>query len=85
MLADVEAGMESAITHYREHGYTISAGEWMTDYFAVGVPLALRNGKIFAFNCGGLAGQIGRDKLPELGRKLAAMVADLAQTPDAGR
>jgi len=85
MLADVEAGMESAITHYRAHGYTISAGEWMTDYFAVGVPLTLRNGKIFAFNCGGLAGQIGRDNLPELGRHLAAMVADLAQTPDAAR
>lgn len=85
MLADVEAGMESAVKHFRDYGYTMSAGEWMTDYHAVGVPLALNNGNVLAFNCGGLAAQVGRDMLPELGRRLSAMVADLARTQNAAR
>ncbi len=85
MVADIEAGMESAVAHFREHGYTVSAGDWMTDYHAVGVPLQLANGSILAFNCGGLASQISLDQLPEIGRQLAKMVADLAQTQDVAR
>lgn len=82
MTADIEAGMSSAVDHFRTNGYTISAGDWMTDYHAVGVPLALKNGTVLAFNCGGLASQIGLDQLPDLGHRLAQMVGDLARTQD---
>lgn len=85
MIAAVKAGMEKASAHYRANGYTVSAGDWMTDYHAVGVPLVLNNGTILAFNCGGLASQVGLDMLPELGRRLAAMVDDLARTQDVAR
>ena len=46
---------------------------------------AAGNGNILAFNCGGLAAQVGVDMLPALGHRLAAMVADLAHTQDAVR
>ncbi|MEK9753649.1 MAG: IclR family transcriptional regulator [Rhodospirillaceae bacterium] len=85
MLKDVQAGIDSAVRHFHQHGYTMSAGEWMTDYHAVGVPLRLSNGNILAFNCGGLAAQVGVDMLPELGQRLSDMVADLARTQGAAR
>jgi DNA-binding IclR family transcriptional regulator len=85
MIPDIEAGIASAVAHYRQNGYTVSAGDWMTDYHAVGVPLVLNNGTILAFNCGGLASQISHEQLPNLGRQLADMVNDLARTQDVAR
>lgn len=82
MIDDVQHGIESAVRHYRENGYTISAGDWRTDYFAVGVPMVLKNGTILAFNCGGLASQVTMSDLPELGRRLSEMVTALARAQE---
>ncbi len=82
MIVDVEHGIKSAVKHYQVNGYTVSAGDWRTDYHAVGVPLVMENGNILAFNCGGLTDQVSIHDLPDLGRKLAEMVNDLARTQD---
>tara|TARA_A100001011_G_scaffold395364_1_gene490123 strand:- start:577 stop:1026 length:450 start_codon:yes stop_codon:yes gene_type:complete len=85
MLTTVEAGMKSGLAYFQTHGYTISGGDWMTDYHAVRMPLVLSNGNILAFNCGGFASQINLDDLPNLSQKLSAMVDELGRTQGASR
>ncbi|GAB7544031.1 IclR family transcriptional regulator [Cupriavidus sp. 8B] len=57
---DDAAGLDPAIAHFNQHGYTISLGEWHPDINAIAVPIVMPNGDIYAMNCGGPA-----FKLPE--------------------
>ena len=69
--------IDEAISAYLRLGYTVSAGEWMSEYNAVGVPLRLVDGTVLAFNCGGASMRISAKQLPELGERLADMVGKL--------
>ena len=79
---DVQAAVDDALSAYRQVGYTTSAGDWVPDYNAVGVPLKLRDGTCLAFNCGGMDSRVAADQLPDLGRQLVDMVDTLARTQD---
>lgn len=67
---ELKAAIDSDLSAYVEKGYCTSAGDWMTEYNAVGAPLALRDGTILAVNCGGLRSKISKDDLPDLGVRL---------------
>jgi DNA-binding IclR family transcriptional regulator len=58
-------------------GFCIALGEWQPEIRAVGVPLVgVRGEKQMAFNCGGPAYLLPRDKLEtDLGPRLSALVA----------
>jgi DNA-binding IclR family transcriptional regulator len=74
--------IDAALRSYELHGYTISAGDWMSDYNAVGVPLRMANGTILSFNCGGIAQHIPKTQLAGLGQRLVEMVKTLARSQD---
>lgn len=78
----LKARLEDALQHFSNFGYTMSAGDWDPDYNAVGVPLRLRDGTCLGFNCGGSNSHITADQLPDLGERLVAMVAALADAQD---
>jgi DNA-binding IclR family transcriptional regulator len=60
-------------------GFTVSVGEWQPDVSAVGVPLIPGDGPgVFAFNCGGPAFQINKERLEtEIGPRLVNMVRNV--------
>ena len=76
----VKQGVEDALASFRQHGYSVSVGDWSPDYNAVGAPLKLSDGTILAFNCGGVASRITAEQLPDLGQRLVTMVNTLART-----
>lgn len=76
---EVERGIHQAIKSYEEAGYVISAGDWVPEYNAVGVPLVLSDGTILSFNCGGYANRLDPEKIKEMGTKLCHMVDELSQ------
>jgi len=78
----MQISIENALAGYRRDGYTISEGDWVPDYNAVGVPLRLRDGTCLSFNCGGTDGRVAATELPQLGIQLARMVGTLARTQD---
>ena len=60
----IRSGIDRAIKDLAMRGFTVSAGDWHTDVFAVGVPLIAPDGSgVFAFNCGGPAFQINKERL----------------------
>jgi len=73
------AGVERAIEHHHAHGFTLSLGEWQPDIHAVGVPIALPDGSgVLAFNCGGPAFLLPRDRLvEELGPRLVLLMRNV--------
>ncbi|MDD9877227.1 MAG: IclR family transcriptional regulator [Magnetovibrio sp.] len=75
-------GIDDALESYRTNGFTVSAGDWIPEYNAVGVPLKLADGTTLAFNCGGTSNRITADLLPGLGRQLRQLVETLAHTQD---
>lgn len=72
----IKAGIEQGYKDYQDHGFCISAGEWQSDVHAVGVPMRGADGEqVMAFNCGGPAFLMSRDKLEQdLGPRLVALV-----------
>ncbi|MBB5366802.1 MULTISPECIES: IclR family transcriptional regulator [unclassified Janthinobacterium] len=72
----IKAGIEQGYKDYQDRGFCISAGEWQTDVHAVGVPMRdADGGPVMAFNCGGPAFLLSRDKLEnDLGPRLVALV-----------
>ena len=64
---------------WREHGFTISAGEWQDDVHAVGVALKLNDGTgPYAFNCGAPAFRFTEERLrSDIGPRLVAMVRNI--------
>lgn len=83
----VKAGVEQALRDYEERGFVISAGDWQKDVHAIGVPLVGADGeRAMAFNCGGPAFLLPRDKLEnDVGPRLVELVrqveADLGRGP----
>lgn len=76
---EIERGIDDAIKSYADNGYTLSAGDWVPEYNAVGAPLKLHNGKILSFNCGGYANRLDPDQLKRMGEKLVLMVDHLSR------
>jgi DNA-binding IclR family transcriptional regulator len=73
---EVRAGVDRAVEEVARHGFTISAGEWQPDVYAVGAPLVAADGSgVFAFNCGAPAYGLTRERLEkDLGPRLVALV-----------
>ncbi|HEX2553820.1 MAG TPA: IclR family transcriptional regulator [Microvirga sp.] len=84
---EVRAGIERAVDEVARHGFTISAGDWQPDVYAVGAPLAAADGSgIFAFNCGAPAYGLTRDRLQkDLGPRLVALVRTTEAVLNGGR
>ena len=61
---DIRAGVDRAVRDYERHGFCLSVGEWNKDVWAVGAPMASREGgRIVAFNCSGPIFDITRQKI----------------------
>jgi DNA-binding IclR family transcriptional regulator len=78
----IKADLEKAFAHYDAHGFCIASGEWQPEIHAVGVPLIGVDGeKQMAFNCGGPAYLLPRDKLKnDLGPRLVALVRNVEKS-----
>lgn len=72
---DIRREVNEALAYYREHGFTISQGEWDKEISGVAVPLVLESGaQVMAFNCGGAALRLDRRTLENgLGPALVRM------------
>jgi DNA-binding IclR family transcriptional regulator len=72
----IKAGIEQGFRDYQERGFCIAAGTWQTDLHAIGGPmLGFDGAQAMAFNCGGPAFLLPRDKLEnDLGPRLAQLV-----------
>ncbi len=72
----IKTGIEQGFSDYQERGFCIAAGAWQSDIYAVGVPLLGFDGaQPMAFNCGGPAFLMPRDKLEnDLGPRLVELV-----------
>lgn len=75
----IKAGLEKAQDDYERLGFCIALGEWQPEIRAVGVPLlGVRGEKQMAFNCGGPAYLLARDKLEtDLGPRLVELVRNV--------
>lgn len=75
----IKADLEKAFRDYQERGFCIASGEWQPEIHAVGVPLAGSDDeKQMAFNCGGPAYLLPRNKLEnDLGPRLVALVRNV--------
>lgn len=84
---EVRSGIERAVDEVARHGFTISAGEWQPDVYAVGAPLVAADGSgIFAFNCGAPAYGLTHERLQQdLGPRLVALVGRIEAVLNGGR
>jgi DNA-binding IclR family transcriptional regulator len=69
-------GIEESVQYYKQHGFTLSVGDWQRDIAAVGVPYVPVDGSgVFAFNCGAPQFRLSRDQLEnDIGPRLIEMV-----------
>jgi DNA-binding IclR family transcriptional regulator len=75
----VRGRIESAVEEVRQHGFTVSLGEWQQDVTGVAVPVVPsdRSG-VFAFNCGAPAFQISRERLEtDIGPRLVNLARNV--------
>lgn len=73
--SSIKAGIEQAIRDYAERGFCISIGDWDKEIVGVGVPFENSDGSMMAFNCGGPAFVLSREKLEQdIGPKLVSLV-----------
>lgn len=74
----VRASLDRALREFEERGFCSSIGEWQKDVSAVGVPLAVPDGHIIAFSCGGPSFTLKRGQLEsDLGPRLVNMVREV--------
>lgn len=76
---EIERGIDTSLQSYSEKGYTISAGDWVPEFSAVGVPLILKDGTIVPLNCGIYSNRVDEGKLKDMGERLLKLVAELGQ------
>ena len=76
---EIKRGIDSALSSYKEIGYTMSAGDWVPEYSAVGVPMHLSDGTILSFNCGGYSNRLNPELLKDMGEKLVGMITTLTR------
>lgn len=69
-------GIEQALRDVEERGFCTSFGDWQSEIFAVGAPLALPDGGgLMALNCGGPPFLVARARLEEdVGPRLVELV-----------
>lgn len=71
----IKAGIEQGLRDYADHGFCLSIGEWDREIVSVGVPFHSPDGSMMAFNCGGPAFILSREKLEnDIGPKLVNLV-----------
>lgn len=71
----IKVGIEQGFRDYSDHGFCLSLGEWEREIVAVGVPFYGPEGALMAFNCGGPAFVLNREKLEkDIGPRLVALV-----------
>lgn len=71
----IKARIEQGFRDFEERGFCLSIGEWDKDIFGVGVPFIGPDDKLMAFNCGGPAFILTREKLEhDIGPKLVNLV-----------
>jgi DNA-binding IclR family transcriptional regulator len=80
----VQRGIESELSRFEKYGYCTSIGDWDPDIIGVGVPLALPDGTILAFNCGGPITRISKERIDDVGEKLKEVVEAVAVAYRAG-
>ena len=76
---EIKRGIDDALNSYADDGYILSAGDWVPEYSAVGIPLILQDGTILAFNCGGYSSRLNPDQLKQMGEKLRIMIKQLSR------
>jgi len=76
---EIKRGIEKAQKSYAERGFTMSAGDWVPEYSAVGVPMRLKDGTILSFNCGGYSNRLNPKLLKEMGEQLVEMIRTLSR------
>jgi len=70
----IKAGIEQGLLDYAERGFCTSLGEWEKEIVSVGVPFLSPDGSLMAFNCGGPAYVLTREKLEnDIGPKLVSL------------
>ena len=67
---EIKRGIDDALNSYADDGYILSAGDWVPEYSAVGIPLILQDGTILAFNCGGYSSRLNPDQLNKWAKSL---------------
>lgn len=71
----IKAGIEQGLRDYSERGFCLSMGDWNPEIVGVGVAIAGLDDSIIAFNCGGPAFILTRDKLEnDIGPRLVNLV-----------
>jgi len=71
----IKTGIEDGLRDYAERGFCLSLTDWDREIVGVGVPLQGPDGALMAFNCGGPAFMLSRDKLEnDIGPKLVSLV-----------
>ncbi|MDR2001334.1 MAG: IclR family transcriptional regulator [Zoogloeaceae bacterium] len=71
----IKAGIEQGFRDYADRGFCFSFGEWDPEIVGVGVPFRDSDGSLMAFNCGGPAFILSREKLEnDIGPKLVSLV-----------
>lgn len=75
----LKADLEQGFKDYQDRGFVLSSGLWDANISAVGVPLIdPENAKTMAFNCGGPAFLLPKEKLVEdLGPRLVQLVRNV--------
>ncbi|PXW22284.1 IclR family transcriptional regulator [Paraburkholderia caballeronis] len=74
----IRRGIEDARRDYVERGFCVSIGDWEDGIASVGVPFTAPDGTPMAFNCGGPAFVLDRERLEhDIGPRLVAMVRDV--------
>jgi DNA-binding IclR family transcriptional regulator len=70
----IEAGILKAVRDHERHGFCLSVGEWAKDVWAVGAPMASREGRILALNCSGPIFDMTRQRIvQDIGPRLLAV------------
>lgn len=71
----IKAGIEQGLRDYADHGFCISMSDWDKGTCGVGVPFCGPDGAMMAFNCGGPAFMLTRDRLEDdIGPRLVSLV-----------
>jgi DNA-binding IclR family transcriptional regulator len=75
----IKADIEQGFKDYQDRGFCLSSGIWDANISAVGVPLVDADpARTMAFNCGGPAFLLGRERLVEdLGPRLVQLVRNV--------
>lgn len=75
----VKAGIEQGFRDYADHGFCISMSDWEKGTCGVGVPFRGPDSAMMAFNCGGPAFMLSREKLEsDIGPRLVNLVKHMS-------